>query len=720
METASRATGSGLPSLVVAAVARSSAARPAAPLELLSDAVERAGLWDLLDARATGSPADLPVLLVPQTSGYRHVVTAVDAALLGHLIDMLHTRGYRRVAVGAAGHCPGVWSGRTGRADVQRACHGLGYTGVTPQGNAYPVVDLSDDIRPADFPSTSVLHGSGMARAWLDAGFRISIAKNLTHPEYGHALCLANLFEVLPHPDRHHHYRARREGADVVVEVLRRHPPDFAIIDAVVSSHGPAGAHIPRPLRTSTVIASPDSVLGDVIGATLMGVDPALSPLTARALTEIGLPPAYSIDGDLGPYPGWRNPSAAALDSMRRLAGDGLAHRLLTASLTADPDTVRDHDPLLAKVSSGITALVRGADGNPLALGTLLGLLGTAGATESLVRAWRVSFAKDAIRRRDVSLGLDLSAYSDHDYDGIDAYLEPLERLIDAIPADAWDMRWRHLDGSVLFGCDRCVNAPYTAFTERVDISRAISYMADYLGGRLEVVSRDSDGLPVRQAERNLYLQQPNYMAFYGGEPIDVCKLESIRRTPGMQRIAWRTVRSPNGSAEHDDGSVTLRAAHGGRRTSISVRVRQRFTLPLVWQAIRPDTWPELRDPLIQDAYRRFFTRTLDNFEACYEGRNYRIGRPWDTGDAPVGDLPTRCLADLARVARTMASQALATSGGPDHVDSDGFRHVSPGRLPGLPRLLLETRDTLRPAFTGFGDGLRDALVRDIRVGERP
>ena len=33
-----------------------------------------------------------------------------------------------------------------------------------------------------------------------------------------------------------------------------------------------------------------------------------------------------------------------------------------------------------------------------------------------------------------------------------------------------------------------------------------------------------------------------------------------------------------------------------------------------------------MKAPLVTDAYRRFFNATFDNFEACFEGRPYRIG----------------------------------------------------------------------------------------------
>lgn len=163
---------------VVAAVARSTRVRPLSAADLLAEAVARAGLWERLAERAHGEPGTVAVLLAPGASGYGDPATAVDAALVEHLIDLLHDRGYRDVTVGAARCGPDTWLAGPG---LPETCRRLGYTGRTPQGNAYRVVDLAEDVEPAGFPDSSVLHGSGMARGWLEAGFRINIAKNSTH-----------------------------------------------------------------------------------------------------------------------------------------------------------------------------------------------------------------------------------------------------------------------------------------------------------------------------------------------------------------------------------------------------------------------------------------------------------------------------------------------------------------------------------------------------------
>ncbi|GGU65837.1 hypothetical protein GCM10010211_33840 [Streptomyces albospinus] len=698
----------------VAAVVRSTRTRPLPPARLLADAVTRAGLWQRLAERAAGDPGGLAVMLTPGASAYGDPTTAVSAVFVEQLIDLLCDRGYRNITVGASRCGPDVWLEGPG---LLQTCRRLGYGGRTQRGNTYRIVDLSEDIEPAGFPASSVLHGSGMARTWLAADFRINIAKNSTHPEFGYALCLANLLGVLPHADKHHHYRARRDGGEVIVDLLRSYAPDFHIIDAVVSSHGCAGSYVGKPLGTGTVIAAPDGVLADMVGALLMHVDPISSPLNARVLRDRGLPDAYHLDGDLTPYQGWRNPPRALVEAVRRLAPDGRVHRLFSiASWQVTPGTAEVTDPALARLSRLLTALIRVADENPAASAALCTVVGAAASASSTVRAWRTGYGKEKIRRRDVSLAIDPDTYTHGDFDRINGLLQPLEEVIDALPADAWLMRWQHLGSSILFGCERTVNAPYAEFVRRVDISRTISYMTDYLGGRVHVVSRDAQGRPTRQIERNLYLAQPNYMAFYGGPPIDVCKLESISYEERSQRIAWRTVHSPNGSAEYDDGSVAFLPADGGNRTRIVVRVRQRFTLPLTWQVFRPETRPKLRDPLVQDSYRRFFTRTLDNFEAQYEGRPYRIGRAWEEHDDMLAaELPTQRLTEAARLVRSVASHAWSVSRLPGQLGPDGFRHVAPGDVPSRFGPIEELREELRPAVTGFWQGLREAVAQDRR-----
>jgi hypothetical protein len=195
--------------------------------------------------------------------------------------------------------------------------------------------------------------------------------------------------------------------------------------------------------------------------------------------------------------------------------------------------------------------------------------------------------------------------------------------------------------------------------------------MADYIGGRVVVLDRDLSRRPVRQAERNLYLTQPNYLAFWGGQPIDVCKIETVSYSDTEHRLVWRTVSSPNGSATYDDGAMTFTDAGPGL-TRLTVSGRQLFTLPPFWEAVDLDRFPAYKAVLVEDAYRRFFEATFDNLEACYEGREFRIGRP---AADPMRPLPTEVVATLAR----SAGKRLAAAAGPrrTETDADGFRHFS-------------------------------------------
>jgi hypothetical protein len=433
-------------------------------------------------------------------------------------------------------------------------------------------------------------------------------------------------------------------------------------------------------------VGSSSALLVDVVGAALLGLDAAESPLLTPSLDTQGLPSDYAVEGSLEPFADVTLPAPAV-----RLAAQGLADsdpalgRLLDAALAdtvleSDPD---EHDPVLRTLRAGLEPWVLAAEMPGGEVGLVAAINAIAGLA-TMVAGWQSSFGKDSVTRREVPLGLDPDDWADGDYDAVAHELRPLESIIAALPRTVDGMRWTHLDGNVLFEITRTVRAAYPDWIARVDLSRAVSLMADYLGGRRVVVSRDDAGRPTRQAERNVYLPQPNYVAFSGARVIDVCKLEVLEYEDARQKIWWRTVRSPNGTADHDDGSVEFTDSGQGR-TRVTVRGRQRFTLPPSLQLVDLDATPELRDALTDDAYRRFFTTTLDNFVACYEGRDWAIGRPPDT------ELASRRFSRLIEVARAVATDAGsgfplrdnrsgtsgATGAAPDVVvDDDGFRHV--------------------------------------------
>lgn len=304
-------------------------------------------------------------------------------------------------------------------------------------------------------------------------------------------------------------------------------------------------------------------------------------------------------------------------------------------------------------------------------------------AAEVSAQAWAIVFAKSRVIRRDVPLGFDSDQYTVADYDAVADYLAPYELKASEAPLTPSGLRWRYEGDAVLFQMDRVLNAPYDDLIARVDIASAIRIMNDYIGGNSLVVSRDGHGRVLRQAERNLYLPQPNWIAFSGGAFIDVCKIEVIRYTDDSQRIAWRTVFSPNGSAMYDDGTVTFER-HGANQTRVTVRGLQQFTLPAFWAVAEPWLGPAVKDNLVEESYRRFFTSTLDNVEVCYEGREFRTGREHESADDEpleqrlkqswtlVRDLlPDKPLATLVR---RFQDRTAAETG---EVDEQGFRHFA-------------------------------------------
>ena len=93
------------------------------------------------------------------------------------------------------------------------------------------------------------------------------------------------------------------------------------------------------------------------------------------------------------------------------------------------------------------------------------------------------------------------------------------------------------------------------------------------LGGVVVPIAYDEVGRPVKQAERNIYLPQPNYLVLYQGKPIDVSKLEVVEYRADRHRLYWKTVGSENNSAIYDDGIATFERS--GEGTCITIVSRQ-------------------------------------------------------------------------------------------------------------------------------------------------
>ena len=345
--------------------------------------------------------------------------------------------------------------------------------------------------------------------------------------------------------------------------------------------------------------------------------------------------------------------------------------------------------------TSAAAAFFARIDDDPVALEVLVGLNFALAAANDAVDTYRTLFDKDALRRTESPLGFDPHAIAVETYTAIVPELDGLDALLADAPTRAPGLRWRRIDGAVVFDYRRSLPIPFDEFVEAVDVTKAISAMNDYLGGRTVELDHDDAGRVTRQAERNLYLPQPNYVALWGGMPIDVGKIEVATHGVDSCTLYWKTIDSANGSALADDGKVTFTRSTLG--TTVVIVGRQQFVLPPALGFVEQHLDPALRDRLVTHAYATFFSRTVANFEALVEGRDIRIGRgrvssddPDDTYDPLASEpLPSAALEewldDLVDWLGTLGDDAARTPAGvaPSHasprgaiVDDDGFTHV--------------------------------------------
>ena len=673
---------------------------------LLEEVLEAAGFWRLV-ARRPGSVVikpDIDFFVAGPHGG-------TEPVLVEHLVDLLHDHGCSDVAVGEARNDDDSWLHNRDPLVVPEL---VGYRFATPKGRTYEVVNLGA--------------GPGLDERWRQAALRINFAKNKTHEDCYFALCVHNLAGLAPW---------LRDTEDRSLHVLREAPPHFNLIDAHTSAHGGAGQRAPRPLRTHALIASESALLADWAGAARMGLDPYASPVNAAALHAIGLPLDPVVDGDLTPYPFWRNVHPVLARSARqRNRSEGLGALSSAWLQTVDRELFAFRDFYSDTLNAIVAPLLQRVDENPRSFWLVVALNMLLSRLDRLVEAQNTLFSKDRLHRRPAPLQIDPKAFTNDDYEGIAANLAPYERLLEHVPASRGELRWRHVDGAVVFAGEHVFPIAFDKFVRRVDIARAIQYMNDYIGGDTVAVRRDGHGRVVQQAERNLYLQQPNWIVLFGGEVIDVEKIEQIRYERGRRTIHWRTVASSNGSATVDDGCVSFTRT-GDDQTRVRVCVRQKFTLPLTFRLFDVDLAPALRDPIIDGAYAAYFSGTMTNLQAAYEGKDFRIGRD-DVSSSPKRSLPrllataAAALAELLRwrggdglgnvAAWLLATQpviAVASRPAPaPAVDANGFRHFAPAAAANESeasndRLVAGMAALARDA-PDFLQGLADAVRHDL------
>ena len=674
------------------------------PQKRLREALERAKFWNILPTDATTR-----ILIHPELGGFSaNSPLATDPQLIEALIVILVKRGYHNVAVCGTSDSTSVWAENR---DLFALSDLLGYKFETPLGNMYEIIDLADNLKFDAFPIGDVLYGTGLSSAWCGADVRILFSKNRTDEERWYALCLETLLGILP---------LDKEGdinpGDIALSLLSAASIDFCIIDAIVSAHG-GGRRTSEAISTNTLIASSDDLLTDYVGALKMGLDPYASPLFKRLAQAGQFSPTYTLTGALDVYPGWRNVTPILARSAQWRADSVELDALIRPWLQQlDFDIFPLKNTLDSQLNQLVAPFFADTSNNRSSYWLLVLANFLVGGIGRAAEAYRVLFDKDTLRRKSVPLGIDPHSYPPQVFDELYQELNEIERIALTAPVAVPNLRWRYVNDAVVFIYTREIFIPFQKFVNSVDISRTIQFMNDYIGGVVVSIEHDSKGRSIRQAERNLYLPQPNYLVLYQGKHIDVTKIEVVEYGEDQNSLYWKTIKSENESAVFDDGIARFTSTPKG--TCITIAGRQLFNLPLFWRALDLNFVPDVKAALVTDAYRTFFDRTIANFEAPVEGRDIEIGRSPRAAGTRDSEPIMRVLAQItegaASTIQRLSAGRRALNDGQGEVDEDGFLHITPKATP----LDSEGGDRLQsPRMTGeinrFLAGLWQAVLHD-------
>ncbi len=290
-------------------------------LAALDRVLDETGFDALVKERlaATGkATADCSVVIKPNFMfAYNRddVSTFTDPELVADLAGRLRRLGVERVSVVEAQSTYGEYFEGRGVCDVAEY---LGYDG----SGGYEIIDMTEDVVERRHLGPH-LGDHPISRAWRDADFRISFAKNKTHAYAYYTLTLKNIYGALPLADKFKEYHCDRGIYHTTIEYLSAFPVHFGLVDAYLSADGPFGIFAdPRPNRTHTIIGGDDLVAVDWVAATKMGIDPMISEYMKLAVEEFGKPEIRLV-GDGNPYRPWLNvPVALTLFTHKGLDAD--------------------------------------------------------------------------------------------------------------------------------------------------------------------------------------------------------------------------------------------------------------------------------------------------------------------------------------------------------------------------------------------------------------
>ena len=151
------------------------------------------------------------------------VSTFTNPKLVGRLVNRLQARGYVNLAIVEAHSTYGEFFEHRSVREVA-AYQGFDAIGI-------PIVDMTldaDEMRPLG----QHLGIHPVSKAWREADYRISFAKNKSHCYAYYTLTLKNIYGALPLANKFKEYHCGRGIFESAIEYLQAFPVQFGIIDA--------------------------------------------------------------------------------------------------------------------------------------------------------------------------------------------------------------------------------------------------------------------------------------------------------------------------------------------------------------------------------------------------------------------------------------------------------------------------------------------------------
>lgn len=278
--------------------------------KLLDSSLDESGFTENLNQKLSSSGKgrkDFSVVIKPNLMMFTHlenpVATYTDPELVEHLVKRLREEGFGNLKVVESQNCYGNWYLN------REVLHAAKVAGFRPEEQGYEFVDLTLDRVPYKY-NGKWLDDHFVGKAWKDADYRISFAKNKTHIEDYYTLTLKCIYGTTPMQDKMYEYHAVREWYGAAYDMLKAFSLDFGIIDAFYSADGPLGfkgTFNPKP--TKMMLASPSLIACDILGSKMMGLEPRSSMLMRLCLAEWGEPLIEQVGNVESGYvhPNWQN-----------------------------------------------------------------------------------------------------------------------------------------------------------------------------------------------------------------------------------------------------------------------------------------------------------------------------------------------------------------------------------------------------------------------------